>query len=285
MSSHPTIVGLTLSYRDTLHTPRCIESLLKEGADHVLVWDNSADGGLTAAALEQRFANDARVSIETSQTNLGFSAGVNRGIERISAHFERPWILLINNDAHLLPGAIQALAAALSRDPQAVLAYPDIDHAGLVLGTMYYQRHTGLLSRRTLPGSFAYASGCCQLIAIERNRSTSLFDKDFFMYGEDWQQGLTLGNYRMAHVAQTLAYHKGSSSSGMGSNFYESRIVNAHWLLAHKMAHTRAELGLLLGLRLITLSLRALVRTLRYRSSIPLRAFMQGIRPGPDGPK
>ena len=37
------IIGLTLNFRDANRTRRCVESLLSNGAEHVVVWDNSDD--------------------------------------------------------------------------------------------------------------------------------------------------------------------------------------------------------------------------------------------------
>lgn len=37
------IIGLTLNYRDSERTTRCVESLLENGVASVLVWDNSDD--------------------------------------------------------------------------------------------------------------------------------------------------------------------------------------------------------------------------------------------------
>ena len=277
MNAHPPIIGLTLNYRDATRTLRCINSLLKEGAVHVLVLDNSEDDGASATALSQSLNVNAKVSIEVSLTNLGFAAGVNRGIEWITVRFGQAWVLLLNNDAHLLSGAISPLAEALTEHTQSVIAYPDIDNAGSITGTVYYQRHTGLLSSRPLPGSFPHASGCCQLIAVERSETT-LFDEDFFMYGEDAELGARLGVARMTHVPKTLVYHEGSQSSGLGSDFYETRMIAAHWLLAHKLARSHTDLALLVCARFFTLGARAFLRALRFRSSMPIRALSRGWR-------
>ncbi len=235
MASHPPIIGLTLNYRDASRTLTCVRSLLDEGTIHALIWDNSEDGGASADALSENLNQDSRVSIERNPANLGFAAGVNRGMEWITRRFGTSWVLLINNDARLLPGAIELLAAALTRQPQAVIAYPDIDHASHTIGTVYYQRHTGLLTRKPLPGSFTYASGCCLLIASERTKS-ALFDEGFFMYGEDAELGARLGIRGMVHVSKTLVFHEGSASSGLGSEFYETHMVAAHWTLARNLA-------------------------------------------------
>lgn len=272
------LIGLTLNYRDADRTSRCIASLLADGADGVLVWDNSDDGGRSAQALRQHWAHEPRVVIEASTRNLGFSAGVNRGIDAVLARWPQAWVLLINNDATLHRGALQTLAQALNAQPQAVVAYPRVDHGGQVIGTVYYQRLFALLRfDRAWLGSFPSPGGSALLIAPERIEPP-LFDEDFFMYGEDVMLGWRLGAERMAHVPQVLAWHEGSASSRNGSWFYETHVAAGHWRLAEKLARTRREQWLLLAGRMVSLSLRALVRSWRSRSLLPLRACLEGWR-------
>lgn len=273
------VVGLLLHYRDAERSIRCIRSLLVQPVERVVVWDNSADGDVSAAAIRAAFPQEPRLDMQTSASNLGFAAGVNRGLAHCRAIAPGAWVLLINNDAQLLPGALVALTEALASHSHAVLACPDIDHAGRVQGLSYYHRLTGLLSARPRPGCFAYASGCCLLLAPQRLESP-LFDEDFFMYGEDCELGWRLARREGAllHVPRTLVQHEGAASSGLGSPFYEAHMVAAHLLLARKVARNRTEALLLYGLRGTMLFARAMVRSLRFRSWVPWLALQQGRR-------
>ena len=274
----PPIIGLTLNYRDPMRTTHCVRSLLDDGVHSVLVWDNSDDGGCSAQALRLQWQGNSAVHITESPCNLGFAAGVNQGLRTIIQNWPGAWIMLLNNDATLRPGALQALAAALVAQPQAVLAYPRVNHSGHEIGTVYYQRHFALLRfDRPWPGSFPSPGGSALLIAPERDLET-LFDEDFFMYGEDVYLGWRLGVARMACVPLVLVDHEGSASSGMASAFYESRLVAGHWLLAHKLARHLTDRLLLKTGRVITLSARAVVRALRYRNLRPIQALWDGWR-------
>lgn len=277
MRTAPSIVGLILNFRDAARTLESVRSLLADGVHHILVWDNSEDGGHSATALRDALADDTRVSIELSAANLGFAAGVNRGIGRILALDPDAWILLINNDARLMPGALPELRDALLRSPVASIAYPVVAQNGRISGTVYYQRWFGLLSRRPLPGSDAHASGCCMLIDPART-GPAVFDEDFFMYGEDAELGCRLGCRpgTLLHVPLARVEHEGSATGRIGSSFYEERMVAAHLILARKLARSgTGRVGLLLG-RAIALPARALVRTVRQRSLVPLRALIGG---------
>lgn len=272
----PPIVGLTLNYRDAARTRRCVESLLADGAAQVLVWDNSADDGSAAAALWEAFAQESRVHIKVSPKNLGFAAGVNRGIDWIRTHYPSAWMFLINNDAVIVPGGLSALSDALAAEPGSILAYPDIEHNGRVLGTIWYQRWLALITFKPLPGSFPYPSGCALLFAPER-WPEPLLEEDFFMYGEDAYLGwVHRGRDQLLHLPGTWVWHEGSASSGMATAFYETRMVHAHWILARKMAKSHLDLGLLIAGRGFALSARALARSLRYRSPVPLIALWTG---------
>jgi N-acetylglucosaminyl-diphospho-decaprenol L-rhamnosyltransferase len=271
------VVGLTLNYRDATRTVRCIDSLLAQGIEQVLVWDNSEDDGASARELAALLTIPEHVSIATENRNLGFAAGVNRGINWIKARFPDAIVLLINNDALLLSGGLEALTSALKAAPQAAIAYPDIDHGGHLIGPVYYHPWLALITYTHLPGSIAYASGCCQLIAPDR-LTDPCFDERFFMYGEDMEQGFRLGPTRMEHVPGVWVRHEGSASSGMGSLFYETRMIAAHWLLARKFARNRSELAAMYVGRLFLLSLRALIRACRYGRLTPFFALGAGWR-------
>lgn len=269
------VVGLILNYRDAKRTLRCVRSLLDDGLAHVLVWDNSEDDGQSASELRTLLAGEVRVEVRISKHNLGFAAGVNRGKERICENFPGSWILLINNDAELFTGATAAMTKALQGAPEAVIAYPTIDHGGRCVGAAFYQRHFGFVTRRRLLGSIIHASGCCQLLSSER-LSGAWFDEDFFMYGEDVELGYRLGEKGILHVPEVWVRHEGSASSGMGSVFYETRMVMAHWILAKKLARNGFELGLFYFARSVSLGSRALVRAFRYRSWTPLKSLLSG---------
>lgn len=273
------IVGLTLNFRDFKNTYDCVEALLDDGAEHVVVWDNSEDNRESATLLANAWVNEHRVTLLVSAVNVGFSAAVNRGILWIKEHFTNSLVALINNDAKFIPGAIDILASALINDSMALISYPKIDHNGTVLGTVHYQRSFGIFSTRHLPDSAPYASGCAMMLMPDRIDG-ALFDETFFMYGEDIELGWRLVNVAGAlhHVPKLLVHHLGSASSGMASQFYESRMVAAHLILGRKLAAGVADRSVLLLLRVFVLSLRSVLRAFRYKSWVPVSALIEGWR-------
>jgi len=273
------IVGLLLNYRDATRSVVCIRSLFNEGIEHVVVWDNSADDGLSAKAIYAAYAEDSRVLIHVSDENLGFATGVNRGLKLCATQLNATDVLLINNDAVLLPGAVQTYMDTARDHPNAAVISMDVEHAGQRQGPMYYQRWCGLQFKHPAWGAFAYASGSCLWIVLKSSPSP-LFDEDFFMYGEDCELGWRLRHRADAwiHVPRCLVMHEGSAASGLGSPFYEARLVAAHILLARKLAVNSLQRLVFFALRIPVLLARALVRSLRYGSLEPWRALSAGMR-------
>jgi N-acetylglucosaminyl-diphospho-decaprenol L-rhamnosyltransferase len=276
--SHP-VIALVVNFRDARRTMYCVRSLLDNEIYHVVIWDNSADSGVSAAELDVSFAGESRVSIEVSSCNLGFAAGVNRGLQACRQRAEQAWVLLINNDATAPSGLARKLAGALAEDNRALLAFPALMHSGHKLVEVYYYRWLAMLSDRRFPGALRVPRGCCLMLAADR-WSGPLFDEDFFMYGEEIELGWRLRARQRAMVCvdDVLVEHEGSASSRLGSQFYEARVVAAHLILARKLAHNRIETRLLYAVRVPTLLSRALIRSLRFHSLTPWLALWRGLR-------
>lgn len=279
MRPPPLRVGLLLNFRDAIRSATCAKSLLDNDVSHVIVWDNSEDGGQSAEMLVRAFESEPRVHVHVSPHNLGFAASVNRCLELCRSWHPGSRVLLINNDATLLPGGFSELERAVEEHPTALLAHPAIVQSDGIRRQGFYHRQTGLLFSHRWPGCFVYASGCCLLLATERMDDEPLFDEDFFMYGEDAELAWRLSRRSgaMHFVDQPLVLHEGSASSGLGSPFYEAHMVAAHLILARKLARTGAGVVLLMALRMPVLVARAVVRSLRFRSGAPFRALAVGV--------
>ena len=269
--------AITIHFRKPELTAKCIDSLLADGWAPVLVWDNSADEGHSLQALAARYAGEPRVQIVGNPTNLGFGKGMNAALAELARRGHAGPVLLVNNDAEVLTGMRMALLAALPRDSAVpALVAPRILQDGQVQGWLYYQRWLALVTRRPLPGSVAYLSGCCLLVR-RTDQAAPLFDEDFFMYGEDvelsWRWRRQGG--ALVLLEESGLHHAGSASSGQASVAYERFLVGSHWVLARKLAEGPLQAVLMRLLRIPSLALRAALRSLRHRSWIPLRSLDQ----------
>jgi GT2 family glycosyltransferase len=270
------VFGLTLNYRQSELTARCVESMLAEGVVNILVWDNSDDHGASHGELLRLFSCATEVVVVKSDRNTGFSNGVNDALAFLRKTYRACRVLLLNNDAVLVPGAVSLLNRAADLNEHAYLVYPTVSHAGSVRGTVHYHIPTGLLFDRAVCCSFPYASGCCQLLLLDRHE-TDFFDRSYFMYGEDWEQGWSMGPGRMHHVDRVLVLHEGSASSGMATAFYEDHILEAHFRIAGRVARSLPELIVLSAIRVVVMGLRAVLRSVRYKSFQPLCSWMKAL--------
>ena len=269
--------AITIHFRKPELTASCIDSLLADGWAPVLVWDNSADEGYSLRALAARYAGEPRVQLVANPTNLGFGKGMNAALAQLGRRGHAGPVLLVNNDAEALPGMRAALLAALPRDSAVpALVAPRILQDGQVQGWLYYQRWLALVTRRPLPGSVAYLSGCCLLVR-RTDQAAPLFDEDFFMYGEDvelsWRWRRQGG--ALVLLEESWLHHAGSASSGQASAAYERFLVGSHWVLARKLAEVRWEARVMQATKLPALIARACLRALRYRSLVPIRALAE----------
>lgn len=275
------ITGLVLEYRNPLRTSACIQSMIEAGIMRILVVDNSA---------YENPSHDAPVCPESPEgvelirlvqmKNLGFSAGVNIGLEEIRRIWPDSPVLLLNNDAVIGKDLPVRLLNALSSDGSAAVAYPVMRQQGMRYPGAWYQPLFGLISAQPLPFSVHYASGCCQLIAIDRIPG-KVFDERFFMYGEDvelaWRmQKLGL---KQALVESATVEHEGSASSGNGSLFYETLLADSHFRLAAVLSERRPGLyAAYLCMRFIILPTRAIIRSFRFRSTVPMKGLIAGYK-------
>ncbi|WP_448098461.1 glycosyltransferase [Luteibacter yeojuensis] len=272
---NPKVIGVLLNYRDATRSIRCVKSLLDEGVDGVVVWDNSADDGVSASAISASI--DSRVELVVSERNLGFAAGMNAALSVMQVRWAGESALLINNDATLRAGALAAMRVLADED--AIVA-PVIDHAGDVVGFRYSHRWFGVQAKRPFPGAFPFASGACLLLPPAASQSP-LFDESFFMYGEDVELGWRLWTAKRWLVKVTeepQVDHEVGASSGKGSMFYETQIAAAHWLLADRLGKGSVDRCLLHACRGAYLIVRATFRSVRSKSLVPWRGLASGIR-------
>lgn len=273
MTSRVPIVGLVLDYRDPVRTRRCVLSLLAAGLEHALIWSNTE--GAAGDATTYGFTSDDPVTVLGCSRNLGFAAGVNRGISKCVEIWPSCLVLLVNNDACVAPDVPRALLDALKEDSDSAVAFPAVLQQGSRLGWMWYQPWLAVISPRPIVGAIRYASGCCQLIDPSRTGKAP-FDERFFMYGEDvaFAASLARVGLNQVFVASALVEHEGSASSVKGSPTYEALMVAAHFKLTTVLSQGhRLKQIMMTALRMIVLPARALIRALRFRSFVPITAF------------
>lgn len=277
------ILAVVLEYHRPTATLLCIESLAAAGLRNIMLWDNSTDDGATRSVLNDAIAKNANLQSVTTvfgkNHNLGFSAGVNAAIEHASRTRKFPYVLLMNNDAIINAAGLVALMEAMKKNPGNVLAAPKyLNPRKQSSARLYYHRYWATLSREKQDGNFAFLSGCCLLIDLDK-AGLPLLDDAFFMYGEDvaLSSRLQQQGYTLAVTEKAIVEHAGAASSIVGSAFYEYHVVRGHLLLTSRIATSQLDASILWPTRFIYLAARSVVRSIRHRRLIPLTAFIHAL--------
>jgi N-acetylglucosaminyl-diphospho-decaprenol L-rhamnosyltransferase len=275
------ICAIILDYRAADKTATCLRSLNGQGLTTVYLVDNSASESASAALQESvdrvRATVDFDIVTLNANENLGFAKGVNLAVRH---DFDSPsphdYYLLLNNDAVAGPSVVRGLIKAIERDSRIALVSPRIVSSDPKHEYgIWYHRYTGLLLSRPRRFCFHYFTGCCLLFRKELAEAGEIFDERFFMYGEDAELGwrLTRQEKQMLCVEEVFVEHEYGPSVDRSSFFYEYHMARAHLLLTWQTWKHPAEIPLLLVFKFIGLSLRAIARCWRYRTTVPLAAL------------
>jgi N-acetylglucosaminyl-diphospho-decaprenol L-rhamnosyltransferase len=189
----------------------CVRSILSDRVAPVIVVENGTLGSSDAALGDLVAEDPARpVRVVHPGRNLGFGAGVNRGLAALAAEEPAPeWVLVSNPDLVVHAGAATALREALESHPAWAIVgpriytdsgevYPSVrnfpsfvDAAGHALLAMVNPDNR--FTRRYNPGSpeggvvaaAGWVSGSCFLARRSALEELGGFDEAYFMYAED----------------------------------------------------------------------------------------------------
>lgn len=130
--TRPVVSVVTPTYNRAAYLAETIASVLGQDEpriEHIVLDDGSTDG---TAELLAGFGDRIRA---VSHPNMGEQRTVNRGFELARGEF----VMVVNSDDPLRPGAVAALVEVMRNRPELVAAYPDwelIDAEGGVVETI-----------------------------------------------------------------------------------------------------------------------------------------------------
>jgi hypothetical protein len=265
------------------HIEQCLESV--SGYETVVVDNGSTDG--TVALVRERFPSVTVVE----QENVGMGGGNNAGMHVAGGRY---WLLL-NSDAWVEDGAIEALAAFADAHPRAAvvgprLSNPDGSLQRSVRGdpTLWRLATEYLFLRKLGPrtdlfnafygGGFAYdlprevesLFGAALLVRREAAEEVGFFDKAFFMFSEetDWLCRFRKAGWQVWFTPTATVVHLGGASHG--GRLYVENLRGILRFLDKNRGAREAERGrilLLWSLRLRSLLFRG-ERRARYREGV-----------------
>ncbi|WP_417219335.1 glycosyltransferase family 2 protein [Achromobacter spanius] len=207
-------------------------------AMEVLVVDNDSKDGSTEA-LETTFSADPKLKVLRNHANLGFAKGCNRGANAAIGDY----LLFLNPDCELQPGAVDSMMEVMKQEPTAgmvggLLLNPDgTEQAGgrRAIPTPWrsFVRAFGLarlasrwpklftdfhLHETPLPDHHVEVeaiSGACMLLRRPAMQQVGLLDEAYFMHCEDldWCIRFWRERWRILFVPDArMIHHKGVSS-------------------------------------------------------------------------
>jgi GT2 family glycosyltransferase len=227
----------------------------------VVVVDNaSADG--SAAAVREAFP---AATVVANAENVGFGRAANQGLRAA----QTPYVLLLNSDAELRPGALAALAAVLDERPDVAIVGPRTRFAdgaiqlswgarpGLLAEWKQRRLVRGLESREG--GALRHAealagrehepdwlSASCWLARREALDAVGLFDEGFFLYWEDVDLCLRLrdAGWRLVFTPTAEVVHRQGVSKARSEGHALAEYHRSH-LRFYRKHNGPASTGLL----------------------------------------
>lgn len=220
---------VTIAFNSGDELGRMLHSLPEAAPGIDLDIDIVDNGGETNVVLGAAHRVGARII--RPGDNLGYGQGANLGF----AHSRADWLLLVNPDTEFTPGSITELLRAGRRWPQAGALGPRlVDRTGEVypsarqLPTLGTGIGHALLAgiwpdnpftrsyRGSTDGEHAcgWLSGACLLLRAEAFFEIGGFDPGFFMFFEDVDLGMRLGEAGWSSVYvpdATVVHDQGSS--------------------------------------------------------------------------
>ncbi len=186
----------------------------------VIVVDNSGKG------LARRSAASGSIRVIENDSNRGFGAAVNQGLEASRP----PYLATLNDDAVAQPGWLDALLRALEPRPEAGmcashvrLAGKDLlDSAGMLIspdGSSKQRGHRRPCHLFCRLEDVLLPSASAALYRRAMLEEIGGFDEDFFLYSEDTDLGLRArwAGWRCLYAPGAVVDHRYSHSAGRAS--------------------------------------------------------------------
>jgi GT2 family glycosyltransferase len=271
--------------------PDCLRSLEREELPlELLVVDNGSDDG-TPAYLEREGV--AHLSLPE---NLGFARAINLGVAETRA----PFVLVLNADTVVEPGALPSLLAALEADPALAGVQPRILQLEPEAGTRQvnsarlYSAGQALKSdgravelgageeqspRYLRAGEVFGVCGAACLLRRQAFEALGGYDESYFAFYEDVDLNVRarIGGWRFGYVPEAVVWHLGNASWMAGAprpSAWNARLVARNRIVTQARFMPPRAL-----LRIALVEAGALLRAARqHRLGATLWGKLEGLR-------
>jgi GT2 family glycosyltransferase len=262
----PVLSVCLVSFNDAAHLGACLDSIEADARDiphEIIVADNASTDG-SAVLVEKQYPG---VKLLRGERNLGFgrannaAAGASRG----------PFILFVNTDVVVHPGALALLLKEMRESPSTGAAGPALLNPGDVFQVSFGGKvnfftealRKGLFNRlksRALKKSrerreVGWVSGAFLLIRRQAFLDAGGFDENLFLYFEDIDLCARIGKlgFKVVFLPEAISFHwGGAAAAGLGlrsrleyrrSQLYYYRRHNSKFSLNLLRAYLRLSLA------------------------------------------
>ena len=218
---------------------RCVHAALEQ-AQQVIVVDNASSDS-SVLNLESEFSLENRLCIIRSESNIGFAAGCNKGLNAAT----QPYILFLNPDCMLQSGTLKHLVQVLASDSNigmvgGYLTNPDGSEQGggrraipspwrafvRAFGLYHLEKYWPKiffdfhLHKQPLPQESIEVeaiSGALMLVRREAIEDVGVWDEGYFLHCEDldWCMRFKQKNWKIVFVPNAPVTHfQGTCSRG-----------------------------------------------------------------------
>jgi N-acetylglucosaminyl-diphospho-decaprenol L-rhamnosyltransferase len=241
MNSLP-LSTITVTHNHANYIGRCLDALVPEVSrigGEVIVVDNRSDD--ESAAIAQQYPS---VKLHINTKRQGFSANNNFGMAKATGRY----LLLLNPDTEIQPGALSQLIEFMDAHPQvgmcgAQLLFPDgqiqpsprrFPTLGSVIArrtplriflkqSHLNQHHLMQDLDRTQPQPVDWLLGACMFIRREVLETVGPLDEGYFLYVEDidWAHRMHTAGWQVYYVptAQIIHHHIAVSDKKLWSRY------------------------------------------------------------------
>jgi N-acetylglucosaminyl-diphospho-decaprenol L-rhamnosyltransferase len=289
------VSAVIVHFRTPDETVQSVSAVAAAAPDaELLVLDNaSGDSIRERLSIEAR---SARVVLESE--NRGYGPACNRGARETSREF----LLFLNSDAMIRPGAVEALVAALDSDPRAAVVGPRLENsdgslqpsilrlptlgrvfcessglAHLSGGRAPLRGHSATREDHSRPHPVECVKGAALLVRRSAFEEVGGFDERFFLYAEesDLCARLSRRGWKILFEPAARVVHRGGASGG-DALFGQVNDSLSAYVARHqgKVAAAAARMVLTAGaagrylLSLVTPGERGRIRRSRYRAAL-----------------
>jgi N-acetylglucosaminyl-diphospho-decaprenol L-rhamnosyltransferase len=287
MNALPRVSVVIVSFEVRELLRRCLDSVRAQEGVEVETWvvDNaSRDGSADLVA-----GGYAEVRLVRNDSNVGFATANNQALKQTTGD----WLLLLNPDTELPPGALAGLVRVFGRHPRAgvvgfALRNPDdspqascfafpgfwnqvLESAGLQRAAMSLGRGTPSAAPPPASGEgeVDWVTGACMCLSRAAYSVVGGLDERLFLYGEepDWcWRARSSGFATVWSDAVRVLHHGGASGEGLRGSLFVRNLEARLTFLRHHRGAWRAAIAR------EVMTLGALVRLLFWQG----RAVLEG---------